>query len=149
MTADVLLTEEYTLCRIEATSRKRVLEEIANALETPELTSDALFEGLMARERLGSTGLGEGVAIPHCRADVDRITLCLATASEPIDYEASDGQFVDIFVALIVPTDEHEAHLGILAALSTALNEPDNRDSLRACRSSSELCTCLKSMLNS
>lgn len=149
MTVEALLTQERSLCRINASSRKRVLQEIATALANAQHPADALFEGLMARERLGSTGLGEGVAIPHCRAPVASIAVCLATTMTAIDYEAGDGAKVDIFVALVVPKDEHEAHLSALAEITTVLVDAENRTQLRACESNHALLSCMQSLLRS
>ena len=147
MTLEPLLSEDRSRCRVPAASRKRVLQALAATLARPNLPEDELFDGLLARERLGSTGLGEGVAIPHCRADVEQINLCLLTTHEPVDYEAIDGQRVDVFVALIVPTHENEAHLRALAELSTILAEAANRERLRACSTNDELYQCMRTML--
>ena len=114
---------DHVVCKAQASSRKRVLQTIAEtvAATCSETNAIDLFDGLLARERLGSTSIGEGVAIPHCRQAVSDISVCLVTTEDRIDYEASDGEAVDIFFALIVPNAENEAHLRALADLSTAL----------------------------
>ena len=149
MSVEALLTQEGTLCRLAAVSRKRVLQEIANSMCNEDLSVDDLFDRLMARERLGSTGIGHGVAIPHCRANVESMSICLVTTDSPVDYEADDGERVDIFVVLIVPNDEHQAHLDALAQFSRVLAEEPNRLALRACTSSDELNSCMRSLLAS
>lgn len=146
------LDQSTVVCRCEASSRKRVLETIATTVVAsptgaPSPEGLALFDGLLARERLGSTAIGEGVAIPHCRHDVTDIRVCLLTTKNSIDYEASDGEAVDIFFALIVPHDEHTAHLRALADLSTILADSDNRARLRACDSETRLLQEMQTLL--
>ena len=143
-----VLAPEFVRSKISAASRKRVLQVIATALATEDATEDTLFDGLMARERLGSTGIGDGVAVPHCRAHTDRIRACLVTTEEPLDYEASDGQRVDLFFALVVPEDEHQLHLTALKEISQILADEPNRLDLRACRSNEDLHVCVKRALN-
>ena len=133
------LNPERILCRSSAPSRKRLLQNVAECLDRNAETADQLFEDLMERERLGSTGIGEGVAIPHCRSATDEIKICLVTTTSPIDYEAIDGAPVDVFIALIVPPQEQNAHLGILAAISEAMIVPENRAALRAAEDSASL----------
>lgn len=146
------LDHSTVVCRCEASSRKRVLETIASTVAAsgrgaPSPQTPDLFEGLLARERLGSTAIGEGVAIPHCRHDVADIRVCLLTTKSRIDYEASDGEAVDIFFALIVPQDEHTAHLRALAVLSTILADAENRSRLRACEDEARLLQEMQSLL--
>ena len=148
MTIDALFAQERTLCRVGASSRKRILQEISNSLASDNIPADALFDGLMGRERLGSTGLGEGVAVPHCRAAVPNILICLATTLTPIDHEASDGELVDIFVALVVPNEEHEAHLNALSQVTRVLASAPNRAALRACDSAKVLHSCICGLLS-
>ena len=148
MTIETLFSEERTLCRVGAISRKRILQEISNSLASDGIPADVLFDGLMGRERLGSTGLGEGVAVPHCRAAVPNILVCLATTLSPIDHEASDGEPVDIFVALVVPNEEHEAHLNALSQVTSVLSSAPNRATLRACDSPKALHSCMCEMLS-
>ena len=122
----------HVVCKAAASSRKRVLQTIAETVAENDVdtVSADLFDGLLERERLGSTGIGDGVAIPHCRHTTTDIQVCLLTTQSCVDYDASDGKFVDIFFALIVPTDENQAHLRALAELSTCLlyTSPSPRD---------------------
>lgn len=106
-------------------SKKRALEIIGACFadQHSELDATPLFEALMARERLGSTGIGQGVAIPHCRAT--GITSCMAgifRLEHPINYDAIDNQQVDIVVALVVPEEEPKAHLELLANIAEIFN---------------------------
>ena len=140
---------DHVVCKAGATSRKRVLQTIAEtvvAADTNAIAADP-FDGPLERERLGSTGIGEGVAIPHCRHAISDIQVCLLTTEDRVDYDAVDGETVDIFFALIVPKDENQAHLRALADLSTVLVEPENRKRLRRCVDSETLLTEMKALL--
>ena len=136
-----ILSQEHTRTGVETRSRKRVLEAISDLLSegSEELSGRSLFDELLARERLGSTGLGDGVAIPHCRIACDKISAAFLKLAEPIDYDAPDGQPVDLLFVLVVPPDENHAHLEVLADLARIFSEPDNRARLRRASSSKEL----------
>ena len=140
---------KHVICKAEASSRKRVLQTIAETIAATDANTIAadLFDGLLERERLGSTGIGDGVAIPHCRHTINDIQVCLLTTQTRVDYDATDGESVDIFFALIVPKDENQAHLRALADLSTVLVEPENRRRLRSCEDDDTLLTAMKSLL--
>jgi PTS system nitrogen regulatory IIA component len=134
MTLNSILSQGRTHCGVSVTSKKRLLEFIAAAIsaDNSEFNADELFNDLLARERLGSTGLGHGVAIPHCRSSrCTSVTGMLLKLGQPIDFEAVDDQPVDLVFALIVPAEAHDEHLQALSALATAFNEADYRDKLR------------------
>lgn len=117
-------------CRIS--SKKRLMEHIASML-TREMDTDeeTVFGVLIERERLGSTGVGNGVALPHGRlAEIDDAVLALAVLDTPLDYEAPDQQGVQIVVGLLVPENANEFHLQILARLAELLNQSALRDKL-------------------
>lgn len=134
-----LLDESNVRCHAVASSRKRVLQYIAELVADEQLNADVIFDGLMARERLGSTGLGEGVAIPHCRISCEHIRVAFVSLPEPIDYEASDGEPVDLLFVLVVPHEEQSAHLEALAALAEVFSDAANRADLRAAHNDAEL----------
>ena len=128
------LSQHRTRCGVEANSKKRALEVLSLIIseDQPTLNADEIFINLTARERLGSTGLGLGIAIPHCRLGSCSSTIgALVTLPTPIDYESIDGQPVDILFALVVPEEAHEAHLQTLAAIAERLNDPDFLKTLR------------------
>ncbi|MBD2859702.1 PTS sugar transporter subunit IIA [Spongiibacter sp. KMU-158] len=115
-------------------SKKRLLELVAEITSSADsrFNSDELFNQLLARERLGSTGLGKGVAIPHCRSSqCDSITGVLISLEKGIDFEAIDDQVVDLVFALIVPEQAHGEHLKVLAALAEAFENASFRNELR------------------
>jgi len=137
-----LLTPSRTLCHVDVVSKKRALElasqTIAEQLNGP--AAEDIFSGLINRERLGSTGIGEGVAIPHCRlAGVHRAVGLLMTLSSPIDFDAIDNRPVDLVCLLLVPEEGAEEHLQTLAGLAELFNNSDTRESLRACGSADDL----------
>jgi nitrogen PTS system EIIA component len=130
-----IISPNRTLCGLEGGSKKRALELLANAIaeDIPSIDADDLFRRLIARERLGSTGIGHGIAIPHCRVDKCTATIgALITLTEPVDFDSIDSQPVDILFAMLVPEDAHDEHLQNLAALAGALNDADYRERLRA-----------------
>jgi len=136
-----ILHRDCTLTNVDTASRKRAIERASDVLAAhePTLSSRALFDGLMSRERLGSTGLGEGVAIPHCRMPCPGITGALLKLATPVDFDAIDDQPVDLVFVLIVPPDETTAHLETLAALANVFQNEAYRRQLRAQQSDAAL----------
>ncbi|MBS99612.1 MAG: PTS fructose transporter subunit IIA [Oceanospirillaceae bacterium] len=137
-----LLTESRTLCHADAVSKKRALELASDALagQTGAPSSEQIFSGLLNRERLGSTGVGDGVAIPHCRlADCNQPMALLMSLATPVDFDSIDNRPVDLLCFLLVPEDGAEEHLQTLAGLAELLSQSSVRDSLRSCEQSPEL----------
>lgn len=142
MRLDTILTPARTLCRTTASSKKRALENIAQFIcqQLPGFDANTLFGNLVARERLGSTGLGQGIAIPHCRLkDLDRVVGSLITLEQPIDFESIDDKPVDILFVLIVPDQATQEHLNTLAALAELFNQSEFCERLRAATSAEQL----------
>ena len=144
-----LLNADNVRCHVEASSRKRVLELIAELVSDEQIGVDALLDGLKARERLGSTGLGHGIAIPHCRINCDTMRAGLISLTKAIDYEASDGELVDLLFVLVVPEDEQQAHLHALAALAEVFSQSQTRQELRACQTDAQLLQTMQQCLDS
>lgn len=134
-----LINADNVHCHVNASSRKRVLQLMAEMISDSALPADSLFDSLMARERLGSTGLGDGIAIPHCRSDCDTMRVGFISLAKPIDYEASDGEDVDLLFVLVVPEDEQHAHLHALAQLAEVFSDAQNRNDLRSCTTDAAL----------
>mgnify|MGYP000386211004 CR=1 FL=1 len=144
MQIETILAPRRTFCGIEGGSKKRLLETVANhiAADYPNLDADDLFRSLIARERLGSTGFGHGIAIPHCRLENCTGTIgALVKLAEPIDFDAIDGEPVDIIFALLVPLESHDDHLQTLATLAGAFGDADYRQRLRRADSDTDLYT--------
>lgn len=109
-----------------------------------------VIDALTARERLGCTGLGHGVAIPHGRVDFITEPIGAAiTLAQPIEFDAADREPVDLVVGLLIPESDVEGHLQILANLAKFLNEPDNREAMRSARSKQEIQTLLQNLFES
>lgn len=128
------LQPDLVFCEITAQSKKKALEIISEQIDKkiPQLSKKEIFEALINRERLGSTGLGHGIAIPHCRIPGLQAPIALfAKLSKPIDYDAIDGQKVDLIVALFVPEESNEEHLQLLADVAKIFSQRNNIESIR------------------
>jgi len=137
-----LLTPSRTLCRVDVVSKKRALELASQTIaeQLDGLAAEEIFSGLINRERLGSTGIGEGVAIPHCRLPgVTTAVGLLMTLATPIDFDAIDNRPVDLICFLLVPEEGAEEHLQTLAGLAEMFNNSTTRESLRSCEDSASL----------
>lgn len=149
LTIDNILAPELTMCQTPASSKKRVLESIAERIHYQDevLSETDIFNNLVSRERLGSTGIGEGIAIPHCRLDgLDRVIGVLMTLTEPVDFDAIDNQPVDLVFALVVPKEATSEHLELLSQLAEKFNDGDFCQRLRQCSDADSL---YRSMLES
>ena len=128
-------------------SKKSILERLSSLLsKSSGISSDEIFAGLYEREKLGSTSVGNGVAIPHTRIKgIDHPFVSVIILDNPIDFDNIDNLDVDIVVCLIVPAEETENHLALLACLTEILDKMTNRKKLRNARNSEEILHCLKS----
>ena len=137
-----ILSPELTLCGVPGSSKKRILEIIAErvAQNYPELDENEVFNNLVARERLGSTGIGQGIAIPHCRLeDCKRVVGALLTLDESINFDAIDNEPVDILFVLLVPQQATSDHLELLSQLAEKFNDRSFCNRLRECEDSQQL----------
>lgn len=142
LTIDNILAPELTLCRVPASSKKRVLEFIAEQIHQHNgtLSETQIFNNLIGRERLGSTGIGQGIAIPHCRLEgLDHVVGVLLTLEESIEFDAIDNQPVDLVFALVVPKEATSEHLELLSQLAEKFNERAFCDRLRQCEDAATL----------
>lgn len=129
-----LLTPDNVACDVHAGSKKRALEVASEklALEQDQAGSRQILDGLCAREKLGSTGLGHGVAIPHARVEgLDRPAGVLIRLSEPVDFEAADREPVDLIFALVVPEAATEEHLQLLSQIAELFGGEERREFVR------------------
>ncbi len=137
-----ILTPGRSLVNVPGGSKKRVLEQIANlvARELPDLDGHEIFESLIAREKLGSTGFGNGIAIPHCRlAGCNAPISALLRLSSAVDFDAIDGAPVDLLFVLLVPQAATDEHLELLRQIASMLDRSDVRERLRQAQSSDAL----------
>jgi len=130
-----LLTPERVACRNDLTSKKRTLEALGELIATAQsdLSAQAIFDSLIGRERLGSTGLGHGVALPHGRLSRSRQAVgAFIRLEQGVDFDALDQQPVTLLFALLVPEHFTDEHLKILAYLAEMFSDRAFCDILRA-----------------
>jgi PTS system nitrogen regulatory IIA component len=130
-----LLHPARIACQQDSSSKKRSLEMLSTLLAgaVPDYTEAEIFDSLVTRERLGSTGLGNGVALPHARLrSLKQPIAALVTLRQGVDFDAIDRQPVDLLYALLVPEDSTDEHLKILAQLAGLFSNPDFCSRLRS-----------------
>ncbi len=136
--ADILTLERVKL-HADGASKKRVLELVSQVLATAQSGLEAweIFDLLLARERLGSTGVGRGVAIPHGKlASLQAPAGCFLRLHEPVDFNSPDGQKVGMIFAILVPEGDEGTHLAILGQLARRFSDPEFCSAIRATESS-------------
>lgn len=126
------LTADQVLLDLEATSKKRVFEQVGMLFESRlGLARSIIFDSLFAREKLGSTGLGQGVAIPHGRIKgLKQAAGAFVRLATPVPFESPDGRPVNLMFVLLVPEQATEQHLQILSELAQRFADRGFRDSL-------------------
>lgn len=140
MQVSEILSPDRTRCDVDSHSKKAALETLSAMISgaDPDLSRSEVFDSLLARERLGSTGLGQGVALPHGRLKSTNHTLgAFIRLQSGIDFDAIDHEPVDLLFALTVPEDSTEEHLQILSRLAELFSQPNFLDRLRSEGSSS------------
>ena len=130
-----LLTDTSVIVDMRATSKKQALQELAGkAAEITGQPERVIFDTLLERERLGTTGVGRGIAIPHGKLpDLKKVYGLLAKLKEPVDFDAVDDQPVDIIFLLLAPTDAGADHLKALARVARLLRNDNLCQKLRGC----------------
>ena len=130
-----ILPSEQVLVDVEATSKKRAFEEAGLLFEQAQGINRALVaESLFARERLGSTGLGHGVAIPHGRIKGLKSPMAAVfRLAQPIGFDAPDEQPVTLMIFLLVPEASTQKHLEILSEIAEMLSDANLRERLKSC----------------
>lgn len=130
-----ILTPGRSKVNVPGGSKKRVLDKIAELIgsEVPGLDAVRVLESLVAREKLGSTGFGNGIAIPHCRLPGCSSPIsALLHLDAPVDFDSIDGEPVDLLFVLLVPEAATDAHLELLRQIASMLDRKDVRDRLRS-----------------
>ncbi|GJE56671.1 MULTISPECIES: PTS IIA-like nitrogen regulatory protein PtsN [Methylobacterium] len=136
------LSPDSVIPSLKARAKKQILQELAAqaARQLPGLDEREIFETLLQRERLGSTGIGDGVAIPHGKlAHLDRLFGMVARLDKPTEFEALDGQGVDVVFLLLAPENAGADHLKALAQVARILREPGILDRIRNARDGNAL----------
>ena len=133
-----ILKRDFILEELEARNQHEVLDELVRvfAMGGVRFDPEAMLQVLLERERLGSTGIGDGIAIPHGKLQgLDEILLSFGRSSEGISFDAMDGKPVHLFFLLMAPENSAGLHLKILAKISRMLKDPALRDNLLRAKS--------------
>ena len=137
-----LIAPERVICLDQISSKKRLLETLGQLLSQGAINLDPtdIFNKLIERERLGSTGLGHGVALPHGRLGNNSSTVgAFIKLNSPVDFDSTDGKPTDLIFALLVPEAHTEEHLQILASLAGMFSDNDFCNQLRDCETDEAL----------
>lgn len=132
---------------LEIGSKKRLLELLGELLADadPGLNSEGVFGHLLERERLGSTGLGHGVALPHARMkEVTNAVGAFVQLQEPVSFDAIDDKPVDLAFGMLVPESANEVHLQLLSQLASMFSDPQLRQDLREAASKEQILALLE-----
>jgi nitrogen PTS system EIIA component len=136
-----LVTPRSVVAQLRAPTKRQVLQELARRAGTTTGIADRrIYDALAERERLGTTGIGNGVAIPHCRlAELTRLYGLFARLERPIPFEAIDDEPVDLVFVLLAPADAGAEHLKALARVSRLLRDRAICEKLRGANSADAL----------
>jgi PTS system nitrogen regulatory IIA component len=137
-----ILTTSCTCCDVAVTSKKRILEKICQlaAAKVSGIEQHELLESLLEREKMGSTGIGNGIAIPHGRLpNASKAFAVLVTTENTIDFDAIDNREVDIFVALFVPENSCKEHLDTLQSIAKLFSDKKILKQVRKCNDNQAL----------
>jgi PTS system nitrogen regulatory IIA component len=136
-----ILASDSVLTSVRATSKKQALQELAkHASRVTGLHDRTIFDVLLERERLGTTGVGRGIAIPHGKlSELDRLYGIFAVLEQPIEFDSVDDQPVDLIFLLLAPESAGADHLKALARVSRLLRDSSFCDRLRAAANPNEL----------
>ena len=132
------LSKKAIITDIKSIKKEEVIRELLDALinagEIEKRYRNKLMDALMARESLGSTAIGQGIAIPHAKSDcVDKLVAAFGLSKKGVDFDSLDGEPAYIFFLLVAPQDSAGPHLKALARISRLLKDKYFRDNLRAC----------------
>ncbi len=132
------LSKKAILTDIKSTSKEEVIKEMVDFLievsDVEKRNRNKLIDALMSREALGSTAIGQGIAIPHAKCDcVDKLVAAFGLSKKGVDFDSLDGELAYIFFLLVAPQDSAGPHLKALARISRLLKDKYFRDTLRTC----------------
>lgn len=141
MTISALLSPQKIFIDTEVTSKKKLLEMIANIVaDRSSLSQSTIYNNLLGRERLGSTGLGKGFAVPHARVpELNQTIGCFFRLKDPVNFESPDNQPVDLVFTIIIPEEATEEHLQILSSLARIFSQPDICQAIREAPGKTEI----------
>lgn len=142
MTLTDVLDKDLIKIPLESSTKHAILEELVDILVAHRHVGnrDELLSAVIARETLGSTGLADGIAIPHAKtASIDSIALVVGITTEPVDFDAQDGKGSQFFFLVLAPEHEASAHIEILASIARATASPLLRRMLAGAKSVDEV----------
>jgi len=137
-----IITLDKIACNVSASSKKRLLELSSDLLakDQPSLNPHDIFESFIAREKLGSTALGQGVALPHGRMNLTKKTIgAFLQLKQGTDFDADDRQPVDLVFAMLVPQESTDEHLTLLSQLAKKFSNESFKADLRNAKNSQEI----------
>jgi len=141
MTISALLSPQKIFIDTEVSSKKKLLELIANiTADQTQLSESTIYANLLNRERLGSTGLGQGFAVPHARLPELQNTIgCFFRLKQPVNFESPDNLPVDLVFTIIIPQEATEEHLLILSSLARIFSKAEVCEAIRAAANREEI----------
>ncbi|MCP4335909.1 MAG: PTS IIA-like nitrogen regulatory protein PtsN [Gammaproteobacteria bacterium] len=141
MAISALLSPQKIFIDTEVSSKKKLLELIANiTADQTRLPESIIYSNLLNRERLGSTGLGQGFAVPHARLpDLEKTVGCFFRLKQPVNFESPDNLPVDLVFTIIIPQEATEEHLLILSSLARVFSDADICEAIREASSKEEI----------
>ena len=146
MEIQAIVSLDRTECAVQCNSKKRILEIISNiaAKNNDNIDETTVLTSLLNRERMGSTGIGKGIALPHGRlAGLESVIAIIVTSNPAINFDALDNQPVDIFFALLVPEEQTEGHLQTLATVAGKLSDKETVKAIRRATNSDDIIAAL------
>ena len=141
------MSEDLISLKLKSKNKDDVLMELADLIAvSPEVHNEenVIYKALIEREKLGSTGIGKGVAIPHAKTDAaDRLTIAFGISKEKIDFKSLDNVNVNIFFVFASPMKDSQVYLKVLARISRLIREEEFRNELLACKTPAEVIECI------
>jgi PTS system nitrogen regulatory IIA component len=146
MVINDIISLDRTKCLVECQSKKRIFEVISEIAvqQSPELDQVEVLSSLLSREKMGSTGIGNGIAIPHGKIKgLGNMIAVIVTSNKPIEFDAIDSQPVDIFFAILVPEEQTDKHLQALSGIAKKLSDKDIVKAVRRATTKNEIVAAL------
>lgn len=135
------LDTDQVLVKSEIISKKKLLEEMAKVLSQrlPDAKEKDIYHCLLEREKLGNTGVGNGVALPHSRSELTKTAvIAIITLNDPIDYDSIDKKPIDVAFGLLVPTEATSEHLNLLASIAKIMSDNEKKVQLSSATTSQQ-----------
>lgn len=141
------MSEDLISLKLKSKNKDDVLMELADLIAvSPDAHNEenVIYKALIEREKLGSTGIGKGVAIPHAKTDAaDRLTIAFGISKDKIDFKSLDNESVNIFFVFASPMKDSQVYLKVLARISRLIREEEFRNELLACKTPAEVIECI------